>query len=139
LVHFFYFSSFYLGPILMVVSKGLKIIYSLLHRKFINHIHPLNFLLYTFPLIYDLPFVWPIFQNIAVFVSGIHSTYEEKHAAFILLNLTNSLKMMFSSSIYLPANDKIPLFFMTEKHSILYKILHFLDPFIISGASWLFP
>jgi hypothetical protein len=34
--------------------------------------------------------------------------------------------MMFSSSIHLPANDKIPFFFMAELYSIVYKYHIFL-------------
>jgi hypothetical protein len=39
------FFSFLLSSLLLVISKGLKILYSLLYRKYINHIHLLNFLL----------------------------------------------------------------------------------------------
>jgi hypothetical protein len=44
-----------------------------------------------------------------------------------------SLRMMSSSSIHLPANDKILLFFMacTQFHCV--QVPHFLDPFISSG------
>jgi hypothetical protein len=45
LVHLLYFSSFYLSPLLMVVSTSLKILYSFLYREYINHIHLLYFLL----------------------------------------------------------------------------------------------
>jgi hypothetical protein len=44
LVHL-YFSPFFLGPVLMVISTGLKILHSFLYRKHINHIHLLIFLL----------------------------------------------------------------------------------------------
>jgi hypothetical protein len=46
-----------------------------------------------------------------VFVLGVYSTYERKHAPFGLLNMLSSLKMIFSSSIHLPANNKISFFF----------------------------
>jgi hypothetical protein len=39
LVHLFYFSSFCLSLFLMVISTGLKILYSFLYREYINHIH----------------------------------------------------------------------------------------------------
>jgi hypothetical protein len=45
LVHFFYFSSFYLSPLFMVAATGLKTLYSFLYREHLNHIHLLNFLL----------------------------------------------------------------------------------------------
>jgi hypothetical protein len=49
LVHLLYFSSFYLSPLLMVVSTVLKILYSFLYRGYINHIHFLNFPLLPLP------------------------------------------------------------------------------------------
>jgi hypothetical protein len=39
LVHFFYFFLFYLSPLLMVISAGLRILYSFLHRKYVSHTH----------------------------------------------------------------------------------------------------
>jgi hypothetical protein len=53
LVHPLYFSSFYLNSFLMVISTGLKILYSFLYREYINHIH-LNFSLLPSLLIRDL-------------------------------------------------------------------------------------
>jgi hypothetical protein len=41
------------------------------------------------PLKCDLPLMWPVFLNIAVFALGPYSTYEKKHATFGLLNLVN--------------------------------------------------
>jgi hypothetical protein len=63
------FFSFYLSPILMVVSKGLKILYSFLFRKYINHIHLLNFH-YSPSSISDFPLTWPVFHNIACICIG---------------------------------------------------------------------
>jgi hypothetical protein len=45
--------------------------------------------------------------------------------AFGFLSLAHFTKMMFSSSIHLPASDKIS-FFVAEKNSILYKYHIFL-------------
>jgi hypothetical protein len=45
LVHPPYFLPFYLSRLLMVISTGLKILYSFLYRKYINYIHLLNFIL----------------------------------------------------------------------------------------------
>jgi hypothetical protein len=47
--HVLYFYSFYLSPLLMVASTGLKILYSFLYRPSINHIHLLDFLLLVSP------------------------------------------------------------------------------------------
>jgi hypothetical protein len=38
-----YLSPFYLHPLLMVISIGLKILYSFMYRNYINHIHLRNF------------------------------------------------------------------------------------------------
>jgi hypothetical protein len=45
LLYLLYFSPFYLSPILIVISTDSKILYSFLYRKYINHVHLLNFLL----------------------------------------------------------------------------------------------
>jgi hypothetical protein len=55
LVHLLYFFSFYLSPLLMVVSIGLKILYSFLCREYLNHVHLLNFLLLPSPFPMWLP------------------------------------------------------------------------------------
>jgi hypothetical protein len=47
-----------------------------------------------------------------VFALDLMSTYEGEHTIFGLLGQANSHRMMFSSSIYLLANDKISFFFM---------------------------
>jgi hypothetical protein len=39
----------YISPFLRAVSTGLKILYSFLYRKYINHIHLPNFLLLPSP------------------------------------------------------------------------------------------
>jgi hypothetical protein len=44
-----------------------------------------------------------------------------------------SHKMMFSSSIHLPANGKISFFFMTEENSIIYKYHIFLIHSSVAG------
>jgi hypothetical protein len=46
-----------------------------------------TFTYYPPSLICDLPFAWPVFHNITVFVLGLYSTSERKHAAFGLQNL----------------------------------------------------
>jgi hypothetical protein len=42
------------------------------------------------------------------------------------------MKMVFFSSIHLPANDKIS-FFVAEQNSIVYKYHIFLNPFKVVG------
>jgi hypothetical protein len=42
----------------------------------------------THPLC-DLPLVWPVFHNVAAFVSGLYSTWKREHVIFDLLSLAN--------------------------------------------------
>jgi hypothetical protein len=51
------------------------ILYSFLNRKYITHIHLLNFLLYPPPLTCDLPSACPVFHNIPVFVDDLYSAF----------------------------------------------------------------
>jgi hypothetical protein len=76
--------SFYLSPLLMMVTTHLNIVYSFSYREYINHIHLLNFLFYPHPLICNLLLVWPVF----IFVLRVYSTYE-RNVAFSLLQLAN--------------------------------------------------
>jgi hypothetical protein len=43
------FLLFYLSPLIVVISTGLKILYSFLNRKYIPHLYLLYFLLLTSP------------------------------------------------------------------------------------------
>jgi hypothetical protein len=77
LVHLLYFSPFYLGPLLKVISTGLNIQSSFLYRKCINHIHLLNFLLLSSPPVSALPLSMTVFHScpllfsVCSLVSGI--------------------------------------------------------------------
>jgi hypothetical protein len=78
LVHPLYFFSFYLRPLLMVISTRLKIPYSSLYRKYISHIHLLKFLvLPCLSPICDLPLVWPIFHIICVCIGTTFHIWEK--------------------------------------------------------------
>jgi hypothetical protein len=48
-----FFPPFYHSSLLRVISTGLKILYLFLYRKYINHIHLLNFL-----LLFSLSWLW---------------------------------------------------------------------------------
>jgi hypothetical protein len=50
----------------------------------------------------------------AAFALDLKSSYEGECTIFGLLSQLTLLRMMFSSSIYLPANDNISFFFMVE-------------------------
>jgi hypothetical protein len=54
----------------MIVSAGLRFLYSFLFREFL-----VSFFYPTPPL------VWSVFHNIAAFVLGLYPTYEKEHAA----------------------------------------------------------
>jgi hypothetical protein len=64
-------------------------------------------------------------NHIAAFALDLKSTYKGDYMIFGLLILT-LLRMMFSSFIHLPSNDKISFFFMAELNSIMYKYHIFL-------------
>jgi hypothetical protein len=112
-------------------------LYSFLYREYVNHIQLLSFLLLPCLSIHDLSLVWPVFHDIAAFVLGLYSTYDGEHAALDLLSIAN-IKMMFSSfSIYLRMTKFHFFCDWVEFHCI--SLPHFLNPFIRSGASHLFP
>jgi hypothetical protein len=72
LVHFYPTSLLLPGPLPMVASANLRLLYSLLIRDHINHIQVSGFL--SFPYFshacYPLS-VWPLSNNITVFVLGL--------------------------------------------------------------------
>jgi hypothetical protein len=91
----------------MVISTGLKFcIHSCIEST--STIFILKFLL-LFPLVCDLFLACLVLHNIVVFVLGVYSTYERKHAPFGLLNMLSSLKMIFSSSIHFFFSQAAPL------------------------------
>jgi hypothetical protein len=59
------FSPFYLSPLLMVISTGLKIIYSFLYGKYINIFTSLMSFFYTSSPVRCLPLAWPVFHSCA--------------------------------------------------------------------------
>jgi hypothetical protein len=85
-----------------------------LHRYDVFHYYSLSFILLYSSLV---PSTSPTFRHMVciyfyayiillVFLLGMYSTCERKHSPFAFLNLADLLKMMFSSSIHLLANDK---------------------------------
>jgi hypothetical protein len=107
LVHPLCFSPFYLSPLLMVISTALKILYSLVYRKYINRIYVLNFL----PLP-SLSCMWPAlsmnyFSKHCFYLYWVYIQHmRENMWPLAFWTWLTSLKMMFPSSIHLPANDK---------------------------------
>jgi hypothetical protein len=71
----------------MLVSTGLKFYIHICIESPSAIFTFFTFFFCPFPLICDLSLAWPIFYSIAVFVLGLHSTYERKPVAFGLLNL----------------------------------------------------
>jgi hypothetical protein len=62
----------------------------LLYSEHINHIEVLGFLPFPYPSHARSPFsVWPMSNNITVFILGLYTTDEGEHAIFGLLSLAN--------------------------------------------------
>jgi hypothetical protein len=112
---------------LMVVSAGLRFLYSFLYMEYINHIQVFSFLLLPYPSCAWSPIVWPVLHNIATFVLGLYSKYIyiciKNMWLLAFWALLTSLKVMFSSSIHLPVNAKITFFFLIVSETI--KLYYF--------------
>jgi hypothetical protein len=81
---------FAIGPLRIVASASLRLLYLLLYSEHINHIQVLGFLSFPYSFHVHSPFrVWHMSNNITAFVLGLQSAYEGEHAIFGLLNLTN--------------------------------------------------
>jgi hypothetical protein len=75
LVHFNPTSLLLFGPLPIVASANLRLLYLLLNREHINHIQVLGFLSFPYFSCVCSPFnVWPISNNITAFVLGLQST-----------------------------------------------------------------
>jgi hypothetical protein len=80
LVHLCQTSPLLPGPLSIVASASLRLLYSLLYNKHINYIQVLGFL--SFPYFFHAcsPLsVWPMSNNITAFVLGLWSAYEGEH------------------------------------------------------------
>jgi hypothetical protein len=101
LAHPFHYSSFYLTPLLMVKSIGLKVIYLLLYREYIIHIHLLYFLLLLSPsfLCPLLSMICFSFLSLIVLVS-VHCSVEFLPVHALCLNQCNPLPLFFLSHVY---------------------------------------
>jgi hypothetical protein len=90
LVHLYQNSSLLPGPLPMVASASLRLLYSLLYSEHIKHFQVLGFLPFPYASRTQSPLsVWPMSNNITAFVLGLWSTYEGEHAIFGLLSLAN--------------------------------------------------
>jgi hypothetical protein len=90
LVHLCQTSSLFPGPLLIVASACLRLLYLLLYSEHINHIQVLGFLPFPYSSHVRSPLsVWPMSNNITVFVLDQKSTYEGEHGIFGLLSLAN--------------------------------------------------
>jgi hypothetical protein len=93
-----YFSHFYLSPLLMVILKGLNILYSFLYRKYINHI--LDFLLLP-----SHSHKWPpLSVTCCLFLSFIHSLVWQRIAITLVIseNLPCCLRISWENGIIRP-------------------------------------
>jgi hypothetical protein len=90
LVHLCLISSVLPGPLPIVASASLRLLYSLLYSEHINHIQVLGFLLLPYSSYVHSPLsVWPMSNNTTAFILGLKSTYQGEHAIFDLLSLAN--------------------------------------------------
>jgi hypothetical protein len=72
LVHLYQTSSLLSSPLPIVASASLRLLYLLLHSKYINHIQVLGFLLFPYSSCTHSPLsVWPMSSNIIAFVLGL--------------------------------------------------------------------
>jgi hypothetical protein len=71
-VHLYQTSSLLPGPLPLVTSASLRLLYSLLYSKHINHIQVLGFLPFPYASCTRSPLsVWPMSNNITAFVLGL--------------------------------------------------------------------
>jgi hypothetical protein len=90
LVHLYQTSALLPGPLLIVASANLRLLYSLLYCEHTNHIEVLGFLPFPYSSRSWSPLsVWPMSNNSTVFVLGLLFAYEGEHTFFGLLSLTN--------------------------------------------------
>jgi hypothetical protein len=75
----------------------------------------LVFFPYPIPPMHTLPLVWPISNNITAFVIGLYPHMRENIQFLAFWVWLTSLKIMFSSSIHLPASDIISFFLWLSK------------------------
>jgi hypothetical protein len=86
---FFYFSSFYLSPLLWWFQRDLKFYIHSCIKNTSTIFTLLTSFFYVPPLICDILLARPVSHNIGEFVLGQYSTFERKHVSFGLLNLAN--------------------------------------------------
>jgi hypothetical protein len=90
LVHLYQTSSLLPSPLAIVASASVWLLNSLLYSEHINHSQALGFLSFPYSSHVCSPIsVWPMSNNITIFVLGLYSTYEGNHANFGLLILDN--------------------------------------------------
>jgi hypothetical protein len=126
LVHLYQSSSLLPSPLPMLASASLRLLYSLLFSKHINHIQVFGFLSLPYPYHTRPPLSVTCVQyhNCICFRSIIGIWGKTWFLAFWVW--LTSLKMMSSSSIHLPVNDKISFLCVAQYNSILYKCHIFL-------------
>jgi hypothetical protein len=72
LLHLYLTSTLLLGPLPIVTSANLRLLYSLLNREYINHIQVLSFLPFPYSSCACSPLsVWPMSNNISASLLGL--------------------------------------------------------------------
>jgi hypothetical protein len=135
----FYFSSFYLNPLLMRISIDLKILYSFLHKKHINHFTFLTSFFYPPSLVCDFPLAWRVSWYCCIYWYWVYSPHRRDSVQLLdFWTWLVSLKMTFQGSSllsrcsYFLSHSASPCFFILKLmwwwiHSsvIYYKLLQY--------------
>jgi hypothetical protein len=101
------------GPLPVVVSANLRLLYLLLNREHINHIQVLDFLSFPYSSHVRSPLsVWPMSNNITAFVYlfWVYNSHMRENIWFLAFLGWLTLLKMFFISIHLLVNDKISFF-----------------------------
>jgi hypothetical protein len=113
LVHQYQTSSLLPSPLSTVGSASLRLLYSFLYSKHINHIQVFGFLFMR-----SLPLVCEPCPIILLHLFWVYNPYMMDNMWFLAFLAWNK---MFSNSIHLPVNVKISFFFVAIKNSSVYK------------------
>jgi hypothetical protein len=90
LVHLYQSPSLLFSPLPKVDLASLRLLYSFLYSKHINHNQVFSFLPLPYPSCVEPPLsVLPMSNHITAFVLGLQSAYEGEHVIFGPLSQTN--------------------------------------------------
>jgi hypothetical protein len=103
------------GPLPIVASVSLRLLYSLLYGEHINHIQILGFLSFLYSTMCFLPLLCEPCPIILLHLFWVYNQHiRENRWILSFWAWLTLLKMMFSSSIHLKVNDETSFFFVAE-------------------------